>query len=284
MLQELVELKKRKNQLKSMELKHRLDMHQTQIEKEIQEFSDELKKKDIQKQEYERMMNEKREQLKHKDEQFRARRDKLFRKIQEMEERLISDGQAHLEQIEEKCKKGQDIRFKVIKRRASAVQKRNDETQKRLEQYYTTEEQRKKEQEKKYLEQRLKAENKIESHFRETKKRQDEIRLKHRIKSESSLVNRRGENNDVMQKLEKVMDKLQQSEDTVSKFKEQKEHEFYLKRELRRLKEEDFRKLKERQKRIEFLRKLEILGKEKEHEDYIKRNRSQLELFKKKKV
>ena len=30
--------------------------------------------------------------------------------------------------------------------------------------------------------------------------------------------------------------------------KEEKKHEFYLKRELRRLKEEDFKKMKERQK------------------------------------
>ena len=92
-------------------------------------------------------------------------------------------------------------------------------------------------------------------------KQQAEIRMKNRIKSESSLSNRKGENLDTLHKLESVMNKLKQSEDNVNKFKEQKEHEFYLRRELRRLREEDFRKMKERQKRLEFTRKLEIIQK-----------------------
>lgn len=92
-------------------------------------------------------------------------------------------------------------------------------------------------------------------------KQQAEMRLKNRVKSESSLSNRKGESLDTLHKLESVMNKLKQSEENVNKYKEQKEHDFYLRRELRRLREEDFQKMKERQKRLEFTRKLEIIQK-----------------------
>jgi len=74
---------------------------------------------------------------------------------------------------------------------------------------------------------------------------------------------------------------MKNNEKNIEKFKAQKEHEFFLKREIRRLKEEDFLKMKERQKRLEFIRKMDILNKEKMHDNYIKRNKTQIERFKK---
>jgi hypothetical protein len=43
-----------------------------------------------------------------------------------------------------------------------------------------------------------------------------------------------------------------------------------LKNELRKLKAEDIRKLRERQRRLDLLKKMQILQKEKEHEEFNK--------------
>lgn len=47
-------------------------------------------------------------------------------------------------------------------------------------------------------------------------------------------------------------------------------HGVMLKQELRKLREEDMRKIRERQKRLEFKKKMEILEKEKDTEQAIK--------------
>ena len=48
------------------------------------------------------------------------------------------------------------------------------------------------------------------------------------------------------------------------------EKDFMLSNEYRRLKAEDIRKLRERQKRLEQTRKLQMMIKEKEHEEFLK--------------
>ena len=67
-------------------------------------------------------------------------------------------------------------------------------------------------------------------------------------------------------------------------FKEQKERAFFLKREERKLKEQEFQRMKERQRQIEFNRKLEILQKEKKHEEYVKKNKTMLHKFTQRKI
>lgn len=143
------------------------------------------------------------------------------------------------------------------------------------------EESRKREKEKDLFMRQMKIENKVKTHFKETNKRQQEVRMRNKMKSESSLANRHGENLNIEERLNELTEKQQQNENNINKFKHQKDHEFYLKREIRRLKEEDFRKQKERQKRLEFLRKLDILNKEQQHDEYVKKNKTQLEKYKK---
>jgi hypothetical protein len=64
----------------------------------------------------------------------------------------------------------------------------------------------------------------------------------------------------------------------VEEFMREHRHGLMLKQELRKLREEDMQKIRERQKRLEFKKKLDILEKEKESENAIRqlKNREQL--------
>jgi hypothetical protein len=200
--------------------------------------------------------------------------------IRHVQSQDLWDADNQLNSIDEKNYKAQDKKLKLIRRRTSFAQRKNAEMQARLVDYYRNEEKRNKEKEKELILQHMKTELKVEKHFKESKKRKQEVMLRNRMKSESSLVNRHGENMNYEETLSRLTGKLKQSERNISKFKQQKDHDFYLKRELRRLKEEDFIKMKERQKRLEFNRKLDILNKEQKHDDYIKKNKTQLEKYK----
>lgn len=115
-------------------------------------------------------MEEKREQLRQRDEEFQEKRERLFAKIQEMEERQLAEGMDLLEDIEDKCNKAQGLKFKVIKRRTSDVHRKNFEAEQRLKEFYAKEEKRQAETAEKYIQQRLKMDKKVEKHLKETGK------------------------------------------------------------------------------------------------------------------
>lgn len=67
-----------------------------------------------------------------------------------------------------------------------------------------------------------------------------------------------------------MMQKLQRSEKAVQEFMREQKHGLMLKQELRKLKEDDLKKLRERQKRLDFKRKMDILEKERDNSLAIK--------------
>ena len=63
--------------------------------------------------------------------------------------------------------------------------------------------------------------------------------------------------------------KLQRSEKAVEDYMTDQRKSIMLKQELRKLKEEDLKKIMERQKRLEFKKKMEIMDKQKSYENIV---------------
>lgn len=70
-------------------------------------------------------------------------------------------------------------------------------------------------------------------------------------------------------RIETLEAKFQKSEEHVEAARKEREHEIVIKKEVRKLREEDFRKLAERLKRKDTLRKMYILEKEYESAENI---------------
>lgn len=67
-------------------------------------------------------------------------------------------------------------------------------------------------------------------------------------------------------------------------FRLEQEKEFMLRNELRRLKQEDIRQLRDRVRRLELKRKVEIIAKEQANSDYLRLVRNSEDLIKQKKM
>jgi len=238
--------------MRETEARKRLEEIELKRENDLEEFEQELSKKSLKVKEFEQMMAEKRRQLIEKEEEYNLNREEIMDKLHYLHEKEISEGLQTLETIDKKCKNAETMKFKAIRKRTSNVQKRNQEAEQRMKDFYRKEKNREIETAKQFVNQRLQMEKKLNTHARETRRKQEMLRTNNRIKSESSLANKKFEDVDTSQRLDEVMTKMKQSQDNIDKFKEQKEHEFYLRRELRRLKEEDFRKMQERKKRLEY--------------------------------
>jgi hypothetical protein len=257
-----------KNMQKEMEAKKRQKQIEIDKERKIDEYEEIIQKKAKKILEFEKTLADKRSM------------HATSQDIRHVQSQDLWDADSQLNSIDEKNYKAQDKKLRLIRRRTSFAQRKNAEMQARLIDYYRTEEIRNKEKEKELILQHMKTELKVEKHFKASSIRKQEVMLRNRMKSESSLVNRHGENMNYEKNMSRLTGKLKQSEKNISKFKQQKDHDFYLKRELRRLKEEDFIKMKERQKRLEFNRKCDILNKEQKHDEYIKKNKTQMERYK----
>jgi hypothetical protein len=253
---------------KEMEAKKRQEEIKKDKERKIDEYEQIIQKKAKKILEFEKTLADKRSM------------HATSQDIRHVQSQDLWDADSQLNSIDEKNYKAQDKKLRLIRRRTSFAQRKNAEMQARLIDYYRTEEIRNKEKEKELILQHMKTELKVEKHFKASSIRKQEVMLRNRMKSESSLVNRHGENMNYEKNMSRLTGKLKQSEKNISKFKQQKDHDFYLKRELRRLKEEDFIKMKERQKRLEFNRKCDILNKEQKHDEYIKKNKTQMERYK----
>ena len=62
-------------------------------------------------------------------------------------------------------------------------------------------------------------------------------------------------------KIDQIQQKLQRSEKAVEDYMKEQKHEIMLKQELRKLREDDMKRLMERQKRLEFKKKIDIIEK-----------------------
>ena len=80
---------------------------------------------------------------------------------------------------------------------------------------------------------------------------------------------RRANRDALTQRQEQLVQKFKQEDDQVEASKKEKDHDVMLKREVRLLKEEDFKKVAQRHKRKETLKKLYILEKESDSFDQI---------------
>ena len=76
-----------------------------------------------------------------------------------------------------------------------------------------------------------------------------------KIKEENALQNQRNK---------EIRAKLQKSQKAVEDFIRERDHQFMLKQELRKLREDDMQKVKQRRKRLELKRKIDIITKEKQ--------------------
>jgi hypothetical protein len=84
-------------------------------------------------------------------------------------------------------------------------------------------------------------------------------------------------------KVDDMIKKMKRSQEAVEKFKKDQDHEIKLKQELRKLREEDMQKIKERKKRLEGNRKEKILDKEREHSDAVSMLKTHEQMLMKKK-
>ena len=80
---------------------------------------------------------------------------------------------------------------------------------------------------------------------------------------------RRANRDALSQRQEQLVQKFKQEDDQVEASKKERDHDVMLKREVRLLKEEDFKKVAQRHKRKETLKKLYILEKESDSFDQI---------------
>lgn len=80
---------------------------------------------------------------------------------------------------------------------------------------------------------------------------------------------RRANRDALTQRQEQLLEKFKQDDDQVEASKKEKSHDVMLKREVRLLKEEDFKKVALRHKRKETMKKMYILEKESESFDVI---------------
>ena len=80
---------------------------------------------------------------------------------------------------------------------------------------------------------------------------------------------RRANRDALTQRQEQLVQKFKQEDDQVEASKKERDHDVMLKREVRLLKEEDFKKVAQRHKRKETLKKLYILEKESDSFDQI---------------
>lgn len=78
------------------------------------------------------------------------------------------------------------------------------------------------------------------------------------------------------------MQKLQRSEKAVEEYMREQRHDVMLKQELRKLKEEDLRVLRERQKRLDLRKKAEIIAKEQDNARVVKEAREREQILIKK--
>ena len=88
------------------------------------------------------------------------------------------------------------------------------------------------------------------------------IKAERKKKLENTIKKKTEDFKEEIQKNEEIMQRIKLAEDMREQFKREQEHEFMLQNEQRRLKEEDIRNLRERQKRLQFKRKMEIMNKD----------------------
>lgn len=98
---------------------------------------------------------------------------------------------------------------------------------------------------------------------------QQEKAKKHEI-FEAQCSRKAEENADTSKKNQALMNKFTRSAKVVEEFHNNKKHELMLKQELRKLREEDMKKVQERQKRLEFKKKNDIMNKEVKDQSLIK--------------
>ena len=175
-----------------------------------------------------RKINQYEQRLKEKDEkikQFQSKRH--LRRISQTSSPGIRHVQSQqnleennlLDQIEERCRQAQHQKLKTIKRRTSIAQKKNIETQKRLEEYYKSEENIKKSKAKKFLLNRLDLEKQLNKHAKNTLLEHEQMKLRNKMKRESSNHNRKGHTLNAEDRLGELMKKLKHSEENIQKCK-----------------------------------------------------------------
>lgn len=196
-------------------------------------------------------------------EAFKKRREEISRIRGERELETTREVEERLRTFEEKQRRSKALNDELLKLRAEEAHRKNQSVCERINRFQLEKEE-KEQAEIQRLENSL---NKEDERLRELSRIANKM-WKQKIKNASNHTRLTSFNKQQEEKLisydclvqlislknRELIERMKRSEELIENYKSEQNHEIRLRQELRRLREEDMRKIKEREKRLEVIR------------------------------
>eukprot|EP00347_Sterkiella_histriomuscorum_P015905 403355238 len=214
--------------------------------------------------------HEKREQLKQKEQEYREKVSQILYSKKQQEQQEIEECQRKLESIQNKLSRSQQLHESHIRRVKSEAKMRNDHANNIFSLHRQSIQDLAEQNKLNYQEQENKKRRKLREQYQDYKWMLDQQKQQNTQKMEDNL--KRKQEDMLNQTLQLQSMEFRQQEVSIIKdqVRREQEKEFMLQNEYRRLKSEDIRKLRERQKRLDQSKKFQILQRDHDHQELMK--------------